>query len=139
MALIHWASSGCVTCCAACKTIFLSSHVLGELEQVTDWLVMLNQGQALFCGPARHLLAQRVELMVEAGDAMQLDLVARIVSETDHVVTRKDRTLRIVCPPTFAETLDRQAREAGALDLTVHVKEASLEQLFLALVKGDRP
>src|SRR5207247_3600878 len=33
------------------KTIFLSSHLLGELEQVTDWLVMLHQGKALFSGP----------------------------------------------------------------------------------------
>ncbi len=38
------------------KTIFLSSHLLGELEQVTDWLVMLHQGKALFSGPARELL-----------------------------------------------------------------------------------
>lgn len=34
------------------KTIFLSSHLLGELEQIIDWLVVLNQGQALFNGPA---------------------------------------------------------------------------------------
>src|SRR5579859_6393889 len=38
------------------KTILLSSHLLGELEQVTDWLIMLHQGKALFCGPARDLL-----------------------------------------------------------------------------------
>jgi ABC-2 type transport system ATP-binding protein len=43
------------------KTIFLSSHLLGELEQVTDWLVMLNQGNALFSGPARDLLDRRGE------------------------------------------------------------------------------
>lgn len=40
------------------KTIFISSHLLGELEQVADWLVMLNQGKALFSGPARDLLAK---------------------------------------------------------------------------------
>ena len=43
------------------KTIFLSSHLLGELEQVTDWLVMLNQGKALFSGPARDLLDRHGE------------------------------------------------------------------------------
>ena len=43
------------------KTIFLSSHLLGELEQVTDWLVILNQGKALFSGPARDLLDRRGE------------------------------------------------------------------------------
>jgi ABC-2 type transport system ATP-binding protein len=120
------------------KTILLSSHLLGELEQVTDWLILLNQGKALFCGPARVLLAQRVEVVVEAEDAVQLDLVARIVSEAHYAVTREDHALRIACPASFAEILNRQAREAGAPDLTIRVKEASLEQLFLALVKGDR-
>ena len=38
------------------KTIFLSSHLLGELEQVTDWFVILHQGKALFSGPAHELL-----------------------------------------------------------------------------------
>jgi ABC-2 type transport system ATP-binding protein len=41
------------------KTIFLSSHLLGELEQVADWLVMLHQGQALYQGPARAFLDQQ--------------------------------------------------------------------------------
>ena len=43
------------------KTIFLSSHLLRELEQVADWLVMLHQGRALFSGPARDLLERRGE------------------------------------------------------------------------------
>ena len=120
------------------KTILLSSHLLGELEQVMDWLIMLNQGKALFCGPACDLLAQRVEVVVEAEDAVQLDLVARIVSEVGYAVTREDHAVHIACPASFAETLNRQAREAGAPDLIIRVKEASLERLFLALLKEDR-
>ena len=120
------------------KTILLSSHLLGELEQLTDWLIMLNQGKALFCGPARDLLAQRVEVVVEAQDAVQLDLVARIAGDAGYAATREDHVLRIACSAGFAETLNRQAREAGAPDLTIRVREASLEQLFLALLNGDR-
>jgi ABC-2 type transport system ATP-binding protein len=40
------------------KTILLSSHLLGELEQITDWLVMLNQGKALFTPPANSWSAE---------------------------------------------------------------------------------
>jgi ABC-2 type transport system ATP-binding protein len=40
------------------RTIFLSSHLLGELEQIADWLVMLHQGKALYHGPARAFLDQ---------------------------------------------------------------------------------
>lgn len=47
------------------KTIFLSSHLLGELEQVADWLVVLHEGRALFGGPARELLDRRKEASLE--------------------------------------------------------------------------
>ena len=120
------------------KTIVLSSHLLGELEQVADWLVMLNQGKALFSGPARDLLDRRAELVVEAEDTVQLDLVERLASEAGYTVTQEDRTVRIACPASFAETLNRQAKEAGATGVTIRTREASLEQIFLDLMKGDR-
>lgn len=119
------------------KTIFLSSHLLGELEQVTDWLVMLNLGKALFSGPARELLDRRGELVVEAEEATQLDLVAQIAREAGYPVTQENRSLRIICPPSFAEDLNRRAREAGATHIAIRTKEASLEEHFLAMLKGD--
>ena len=119
------------------KTIVLSSHLLGELEHVADWLVMLHKGKALFCGSARDLLTQRVELVIEPEDAVQRELVTRVANQAGYAVTQEVHTLRIACPAGFADTLDRLTREAGAVDLTIRVKEASLEQLFLALVKGE--
>src|SRR5437588_7428297 len=119
------------------KTIFISSHLLGELEQVTDWLVMLNQGKAMFSGPARELLDRRGELVVEAEEAMQLDLVARIAIAAGYTVTPVNGSLRIACPMDFAEELNRRAREAGATGIAIRAKEASLEESFLAMLKGD--
>jgi len=119
------------------KTVFLSSHLLGELEQVTDWLVMLHQGKALFSGPARELLDRRSELVVEAEEATQLDLVARIAREAGYTVTPDNGSLRIACPLDFSSELNRRAREAGATRITIRAKEASLEERFLALLKGE--
>jgi len=116
------------------KTIFLSSHLLGELEQVMDWLVMLNHGKVLFSGSARDLLDRRGELVVEAEDAMQLDLVAKIATEAGYTVTP---SLRIACPLDWASELNRRAREAGATRIAIHAKEASLEKRFLDMLKGD--
>src|SRR5205807_8954915 len=118
------------------KTILLSSHMLGELEHVADWLVMLHQGKALFCDSAKDLLTQRVELVIEPEDAVQRELVTRVANEAGYAVTQEGQTLRITCPAGFADTLKRLTKEAGVVDLTIRVKEASLEQLFLALVKG---
>ena len=119
------------------KTILLSSHLLGELERVTDWLVMINQGTLLFSGPARDLLAQRAELVVEAEATAQLELVERLASGAGYTVTREDRTLRIISPASYANTLNQQIRDAGATGVTIQSREASLESLFLALLKGE--
>ena len=119
------------------KTVFLSSHLLGELEQVTDWLVMLHQGKALFSGPARDLLDRRSELVVEAEEATQLDLVARIAREAGYTVTPDNSSLRIACPLDFSSELKRRAREAGATRVIIRAKEASLEERFLAILKGE--
>src|SRR5438270_9523605 len=119
------------------KTIFLSSHLLGELEKVTDWLVMLHQGKALFSGPARDLLDRRGELVVEAEEATQLDLVARTAIAAGYTVTLVNGSLRIACPLDWAEELNRRAREAGATHIAIQAREASLEERFLALLKGE--
>ncbi len=119
------------------KTIFLSSHLLLELEQVIHWLVMLDQGKTLFSGPARELLDRRKELVVEAEEATQLDLVARIATAAGYAVTQEDRSLRIICPASFAGELSRRAREAGATRIAIRAKEASLEERFLAMLKGE--
>src|SRR5438034_9994925 len=119
------------------KTIFLSSQLLGELERVADWLVMLHQGKALFSGPARELLDRRDELVVEAEEATQLDLVARIASAAGYTVTPDNGSLRIACPLDFSSELNRRAREAGATHIVIRTKEASLEERFLALLKGE--
>jgi len=46
-------------------------------------------------------------------------------------------SLRIACPLDWASELDRRAREAGATHITIRAREASLEERFLALLKGD--
>src|SRR6266480_3827319 len=117
------------------KTIFLSSHLLGELEQIADWLVMLNQGKALFSGPAREFLDRRGELVVEDEEETQLELVASIASAAGYTVTPDNGSLRIACPLDWASELNRRAREAGATHVIIRAKEASLEERFLAILK----
>jgi ABC-2 type transport system ATP-binding protein len=115
----------------------MSSHLLGELERVADWLVVLNQGRSLFCGPASALLERRRELVVDAEESAQLDLVARIASEAGYTVSRENRALRIAGPVGFAEELDRRVRQAGGRGVVMHVQGANLEETFLGMLRDD--
>jgi ABC-2 type transport system ATP-binding protein len=118
------------------KTIFLSSHLLGELEQVMDWLVMLHHGKALYDGPARAFLDQGSQLLVETTDTAQREVVAQIARTAGYAVTDNHTSLTINCPVDFATELQRQSSAAGVDHLNIRAKEASFEERFLALVKG---
>src|SRR5438270_9274756 len=119
------------------KTIFLSSHLLGELEQVTDWLVMLHQGKALYNGPARAFLDHRTALIVATEAAAERDLGACVAGPAGCAGTAADAAATFACPLDWAEELNRRAREAGATHIAIQAREASLEERFLALLKGE--
>jgi ABC-2 type transport system ATP-binding protein len=119
-------------------TLFISSHLLGELERVSDWLVMIREGRAVFNGAARDLVARGSDVTVEAPEAAQLELVARIATAAGYRVTRADQALRIACPAGWAAELERRAADAGARGVVVRAREASLEESFLAVLRGER-
>jgi len=119
------------------KTILVSSHLLGELEQVCDWLVILHEGKTLFNGSANALVERRSELVVEAADAAQRDLVVGIARAAGYRVQLLNGSLRIACPADWASELKLRAQDAGATDITISRREASLEESFLDMLKGE--
>ena len=121
------------------KTIFLSSHVLGELERVVDWVVMLDNGKALFSGPVRTFLDQGSELVVESGDAHQLAVAAGIARAAGYTAVPEERAVRISCPLDFAAELKRRAADAGAPEISIRAREVTLEERFLALLRKEAP
>ena len=75
--------------------------------------------------------------MVEAEEATQLDLVVRIAIAAGYTFMLVNGSLRIACPLDWASELNRRAREAGATRIAIQAREASLEERFLALLKGE--
>ncbi|MFB7247633.1 ABC transporter ATP-binding protein [Streptomyces populi] len=113
-------------------TVFLSSHLLDEIEQVCTHAAVMAQGRLIVQGPVADLAAgARSRLVVttlDTGDA------ARILKEqgvTDLVVTETGVT---------AEPPDREPAELNAALVTAGVRvrgfgieRASLEDAFVAL------
>lgn len=118
------------------KTIFLSSHLLGELERVADWLVILNHGQAVFHGPARDFFGNQSELIVATESTAQLEVVAQIASAAGYTARINAGVAHIACPQTYAGELSRSAAAAGVTLTEIRYSQGSLEEQFLALLKG---
>jgi ABC-2 type transport system ATP-binding protein len=118
-------------------TIFVSSHLLGELEQVADWLVVLKDGAALFAGPASEVIGARSGgLVVRPERADQMEVVERIALSKGYAVTRREDALHIAAPPEFAAALNRGCMAAEVTLVELHSMQPTLEESFLTMIEG---
>jgi len=114
-------------------TVFLSSHLLAEVEQISDWLVMINHGRLLFDGPIDQVLdRQRPELVVAAEHPGDLATVAGLAAEAGHPdTTANGRFLRVQAPASFAGELNRLAMRQGVTLVELRPEQPNLEDTFL--------
>ena len=114
-------------------TVFLSSHLLGEVEQVATHVGIIGRGRLLFQGPLRDLQQRRRERAVLAVDHPSAALLAlrsagwqALLTEADQLtldVSDRNDMARVVAELVHADIAVYQAR----------LEQPSLEELFLDL------
>ena len=115
-------------------TVFISSHLLAEIEQISDWLVMIDHGRLLYDGPIDQILErQQPELIVATEQPDELETVARLAAQAGHPSTTNGHLLRIQAPASYAATLNRQAMEHDVTLVELRHEQPSLEETFLSM------
>ena len=113
------------------RTVFFSTHILQELEQVADWVGVLDKGRLLAAGPVDELKAsvKRYEMTFEgpAPQDIQLDGLLRCS------VDRRDLIATAHGDP---EQIMRQFH-AGYSPLGMESIDLSLDEIFAELVLGQ--
>jgi ABC-2 type transport system ATP-binding protein len=118
-------------------TIFVSSHLLGELEQVADWLVVLKDGASLFAGPTTEVVGARSGGLVARPERVEeLEVVERIALSKGYAATRRQDAVHITAPADFAGPLNRGCMSAGVTLVELHPVQATLEESFLTMIEG---
>jgi ABC-2 type transport system ATP-binding protein len=119
------------------RTVLISSHVLHEIEQMCDRIVILNRGRIVVQGRVSTLLGAhgKIEIRIErAGEAEAiLAPVAWIES-----VTREGDLLTVSAPLTRAAEINALLAREELFASEIHPRETSLEQYFLD-VTGESP
>jgi ABC-2 type transport system ATP-binding protein len=117
-------------------TILMSSHLLTEVEQIADWIILLNQGKVVYQGRTDALLkGQQTALIVGAATPDELRIIAALAREQQYESVLSDGQLRVLAPVSFAGILNQRALEAGAVITELHVERNSLEETFFSLTK----
>ena len=124
-------------------TIFVSSHVLTELEQFIDTVTFLKEGQVVASGPLEEVLSSTAveQFVVDTSDN---DLLAELLGDHESVdsVDRSDDGSLLVTtddPAAFAVGLPQVVSNAN-LGLFSVDREGGLEERFLDILEegGDR-
>lgn len=116
---------------ASGHTIFLSSHLLHEVEQVCEEVAIVNHGKLVSQGRVADLLTKDTTLLVEAEP---LTVVQEVVSRFG-VIPQISGTcsVKIALTPEHTPELIRALVNAGAKVYQVTQQQTSLEHLFLEL------
>ncbi|MEI6215850.1 MAG: ATP-binding cassette domain-containing protein [Actinomycetes bacterium] len=118
-------------------TVFVSSHLLSELEMISEHLVMLRLGKVLFAGKTQDLLsAQQPVLVAKPEYAVDLGKVVAIAQNNGHEVSIIDGEAHIIGSADWAATLNRLAFEAGITLAALTSVLPTLEETFFEMT-GD--
>lgn len=117
------------------KTIFLSSHILSEIEQVCDRVIIVNRGRVVCAGALHELLEEpnRVEIVVDRLPE-GLDQAVKQLGASVH---RQSDNVRITVEAVHKRRITEMLWAEGSDVLSLTPMKSSLEEMFLTLVGGS--
>jgi ABC-2 type transport system ATP-binding protein len=123
------------------RTVLVSSHDLSELEQVCDWLVLIDAGRLLYQGPTRELLGSVVvSLAVVPQRHDDLPALHQLLVNRGFEVEAGHGRLVVSVRPSdggdVAAAVNRSAFEAGMVLVELSSVRTTLEERYLSLVGG---
>ncbi len=124
------------------RTVLVSSHDLSELEQVCDWMVLIDTGRSLYQGPTHDLLHGAARgLAVVPQYADDRDVLQKVlVAAGHHVEWSADDRLLVAIDGSdvgdLAAAVNQAAFEAGMVLVELSPLRTTLEDRYLAMVQG---
>jgi ABC-2 type transport system ATP-binding protein len=118
-------------------TVFVSSHLLSEIEMISDSLVMLRKGDVVFAGKTHDLLLQQQPTIIaKSADPKDLPRLLEIAHHAGHEGSIVDGVARILGPTEWAVALNKLAFDSGIVLSQLSPVLPSLEATFFEMT-GD--
>ena len=115
-------------------TVFVSSHLLSEIEMISDYLVMLRQGKVIFSGKTIDLLAaQKPVIIAKPEDAKDLARLCEIASKLGERAVIKTDVVEVSGDINFSSKLNKAAFDAGIILSSLTPVRPTLEDTFFEM------
>ena len=119
-------------------TVFVSSHLLSEVETICDHIVVIDRGKLLVQGDLHALLAtQRSEIVAAPEFAADAAALCAIATGQGHQAHVADGVVHILAPPAWAPELNRRAMAQGITLASLGVHGGTLEEAFFSMTAHD--
>jgi ABC-type multidrug transport system ATPase subunit len=117
------------------RTVLLSSHLLGEVEQICDRAGVIRRGKLVAQGTLAELRGGE-GLLVRAEPLDKAHFIAARLDDVEGANVL-DGTLRLTVDPARAAEINRKLVAAGLDVSELRPAEQSLEEVFLELTGGE--
>jgi len=117
------------------RTVFVSSHILAEVQQTADRVAILARGRSVATGPVAEVLTSGRS----TGLVVRLDDLAGGLSALTQAgisARQADGSLQVDLAPAEAARVTRTLADRGLYLTELRVDEADLETVFLELTGG---
>jgi ABC-2 type transport system ATP-binding protein len=118
-------------------TVLVSSHLLAELEQICDHLVVIRAGRLVFEGSVDELLgaARQPALVAQTEVVFDIPRLVELCVAAGYPASVADGCVRISAPTAWAGELNRRAMRDGITLVRLGTTQRSMEDAFLDLTE----
>ena len=119
-------------------SVFVSSHILSELEMISEYLVMLRKGKVIFSGRTQDLLGNQKPI-TSAKPEYQVDLnkLVMIVKELGYQARVENGAIYIPVGAEIGAVLNRAAFQAGVTLSSISTQQPTLEETFFEMTEEN--
>jgi len=115
-------------------TVLVSSHLLAEMQQLVDSVVIINRGRLVYDGAVNAIGMSSVRVTSRDAAALQAAVMAEGGTQT-RIESVDDTTLRV--HGVSADTIGVLALRAGIVVTQLVTESSNLEQLFFSLTAAE--
>jgi ABC-type multidrug transport system ATPase subunit len=118
------------------KTVLLSSHLLGEVEQICDRIGVILRGKLVAERTMEELRGREGRLLVRAEPLKEAERVVKNLPRIEETRVVEEM-LQLTVDPTRAAEINAGLVNAGVRVSELRLVERSLEEMFLELTGGE--
>ncbi|MCI0706157.1 MAG: ABC transporter ATP-binding protein [Ignavibacteriae bacterium] len=120
------------------KTIFLNSHILSEVELISDRVAILNKGEVIKVGTVDSITRKEDEYEFHLADDVSSDVLSQI-KQVYGQVEQDGKLLRVIAQSSeqMNKVIDFLRSKNILIQSIVH-RKSTLEESFIELIKAEQ-